>query len=95
MSRTILGRENKTKEVLGGMAQATAENLLIKMVKEEKGRTRLTAMRWLLLLQGKLTAQELGIDLDAASDKEQSALAGMIRKEPANERETDSKIDGE
>jgi hypothetical protein len=70
------------------MAQATAENLLIRIIKEEKGRTRNEAMRWLLLLQRKLTAKELGIDLDAASEKEQSALAGMVRNQPANKRET-------
>ena len=58
--------------------QSTAENLLIKMVKEEKGRTRLTAMRWLLLLQRKLTAQELGEDADPAKS---AALAGLIESE--------------
>ena len=58
--------------------QSTAENLLIKMVKEEKGRTRLTAMRWLLLLQRKLTAQELGEDADPANS---AALAGLIESE--------------
>jgi hypothetical protein len=53
--------------------QATAENLLIRMVKEEKGKIRLEAMRLLLIVQGKMTAQQSGIDA-------KSGLAGELAR---------------